>query len=144
MRATDLLTGVQRQAFEAVTGIVELFIAECHVPARRPAPEEPTALHLIGPAGTRAAADVWLHNTTDAAHGAIVLRITALTGHDGTTIDTAAAAFDPPELIAGPGAGVSARLTIDVPPEAAGTYHGHVLAGGPAGASLPVRLVVAP
>jgi hypothetical protein len=86
---------------------------------------------------------VWVHNTTDVPVSGAALRITDLTAADGARIAAAAAAFSPGALDVPAAESRRARLSVAVPrSSASGTYHGHVLVAGLAGASLPVRLAV--
>jgi hypothetical protein len=102
-------------------------------------------IELSAPPGAEAEGCVWIHNSTGGPVRGVTLRMTGLTAHDGAAVAATAGTFAPPELDVPAGASGSSRLSVRIPATAsAGIYHGHVLAAGLAGVSLPVRLVVEP
>jgi hypothetical protein len=102
-------------------------------------------VELAGAPGTDARAPVWIHNSTDEPVNGLALRMTGLTADDGAAIDASTGTFSPSKLDVPAGASGCSQLAVGIPPTAApGTYHGHVLATGLAGASLYLRLDVRP
>lgn len=118
---------------------------ELYADALRDGSGADAAVALAGAPGTVAAAPVWMHNATDAPVGAVALRMTDLTAHDGATIGASAASFAPELLEVEPAASAASTISVGIPAAAAGgAYFGHVLAKGLPGARLPVCLVVEP
>jgi hypothetical protein len=98
---------------------------------------------LRGAPGEPAVATVWAHNTDGAPAETGALRMTALVGPGGMSVDGSAASFAPRALSLDAGQSASAALTVAVPAGLApGTYDGHVLAAGLPNVAVPVRLVV--
>src|SRR5262245_20861949 len=100
----------------------------------------------LGPvkAGHPASVRAWVHVLDGPPGPPARLSATALTAHDGSTIEAGAASFEPPmldsfnlrsshELV------VSVAVPADTPP---GAYHGHILAAGLPEVSLAIRLEV--
>jgi hypothetical protein len=139
-RALDLYSDLVRRSFEGYADLVEQSLRARGVRLHG-TDTSPGELTMRAPAGTTAAATVWLHNTTDEPASA-VLRLTVLTAHDGPTMPGTAGRFDPAEARIAPGASVAARLAVDLEGVTAGVYRGHVLAEGLPEAALPLRLVV--
>jgi hypothetical protein len=100
----------------------------------------------LGPvkAGQRASGRAWLHTLDGPPGPPARLSATALTAHDGATIEARAASFKPPLLESfDPRSSHELTVSIEVPPGTRpGAYHGHVLASGLPEVSLPVRLEV--
>jgi hypothetical protein len=140
-RALDLYTDLVRRSFESYADLMEQTLRARGVQLN--ATEEPRTDPLLircARAG-RAAVTVWLHNTTTRP-SSTVLRLTALTAHDGQVVPECAGSFTPVELSVGPGVSTSARLTLAPGDAAPGLYRGHVLAHGLPDTALPVRLLV--
>jgi hypothetical protein len=120
--------------------------AEASVAEREGATREDQPLRL-GPvkAGDPASGRAWVHILDGPPGPPARLRATALTAHDGGTIDAQAATFEPPmldsfDLRSSHELGVTVTVPAGTPP---GIYHGHVLAAGLPEISLAVRLEVA-
>jgi hypothetical protein len=101
----------------------------------------------LGPVqgGHPASGRAWLHILDGPPGPPARLTATALTAHDGATIEARAASFEPPmldsfELRSSHELLVTIAVPKGTPP---GAYHGHVLATGLPEVSLPVRLEVA-
>ncbi len=98
---------------------------------------------LRGAPGAPAHATVWAHNVDGTSADVGALRMTALVGPGGRSVDGAAASFAPPALTLAAHQSASAALTVAIPPGLApGTYDGHVVAAGLPNVAVPVRLVV--
>jgi hypothetical protein len=139
-RALDLYSDLVRRSFEGYADLVEQSLRARGV--RLHADDDGQAeLTLQGAAGARAAATVWLHNTTERPASA-VLHLTDLTAHDGRVTPGPSASFEPAAARIAPGASVAARLALPLDGVAPGLYRGHVLADGLPDAALPVRLLV--
>jgi hypothetical protein len=137
-RAIDLYADLFRETFELYADVVELGVLD-----RGPVSANGSPVALTGAPGDEAAAQVWIHNTTDSPLEAIALRVTDLAAHDGATVHGGLAAFAPARLDVAAGASASTMLALEVPERtAAGAYHGLVLASGLPAASVPVLLVV--
>jgi hypothetical protein len=139
-RALDLYSELVRRSFEGYADLVEQRLRDRGVGLHGTGPG-PGELTVQGPSGATAAGTVWLHNTTDEPASA-VLRLTALTAHDGPTVPGTAGRFDPAETRIAPGASMSTRLAVGLAGVSPGVYRGHVLAEGLPEAALPLRLVV--
>jgi hypothetical protein len=134
-RTLELYADLFQRTFEAYADLIDGVL--------RPGGANGVAVALSGAPGDEAAAEVWLHNATDARVAAGALRVTDLTAPGGATIDAALASFSPAALDVAPAASGSSWLAVRIPASAAaGAYHGHVLASDLPGASVPVCLVV--
>jgi hypothetical protein len=119
--------------------------AEAGVAEREAAKREDPPLRL-GPvkAGHSAAGRAWIHILDGPPAPRARLRATALTAHDGGTIEAQAARFEPPildsfDLRSSHELGVTVAVPEETRP---GIYHGHILAMGLPEVSLAVRLEV--
>jgi hypothetical protein len=101
----------------------------------------------LGPvkAGRPASGRAWLHILDGPPGPPARLSATAFTAHDGATIETRAASFEPPMLDSFDlRSSHEVVVTVAVPPGTRpGAYHGHILAVGLPEVSLAVRLEVA-
>ena len=101
----------------------------------------------LGPvkAGQPASGRAWVHILDGPPGPPARLSATALTAHDGATIEARAASFEPPMLDSFDlRSSRELLVTVAVPAgDIAGAYHGHILATGMPEVSLPVRLEVA-
>jgi hypothetical protein len=140
-RALDLYTDLVRRSFESYAELMEQTLRARGVQVHAAEDGQAALLTMQGAAGARAAATVWLHNTTDRPAAAI-LRLTGLTAHNGLVVPAAAGRFQPTSVRLAPGASVSVRLALALDDVTAGVYRGHVLADGLPDAALPVRLLV--
>jgi hypothetical protein len=141
-RAIDLYADLFRETFLLYADVVELAVrgggATLTASGAAGVP-----LALSGLPGREAAAEVWIHNATEAPLSDIALRVTDLAAHDGAKLAGTLATFSPAAFDVPARASASATLALAVPhAAAAGAYHGHVLAAGLPAASVPVRLVV--
>jgi hypothetical protein len=74
---------------------------------------------------------LWIHNTTDADSGELILRPTAMLDGDGRVLDAQVDIDDAPNVRVAAGASHAVTLTVSPAPDAApGRYHGMVLVGG--------------
>jgi hypothetical protein len=119
--------------------------AEAAVAEREVAKREDPPLRL-GPvkAGHSASGRAWVHILDGPPAPRARLRATALTAHDGATIEAKAASFEPPmldsfDLRSSHELGVAVAVPDGTRP---GIYHGHILAVGLPEVSLAVRLEV--
>lgn len=119
--------------------------AEAGVAEREAAAGEDRPLR-VGPvkAGHRASGRAWVHILDGPPGPPARLSATALTAHDGGTIEARAASFEPPmldsfDLRSSHELLVTVAVPARTPP---GTYHGHILAVGLPEVSLALRLEV--
>jgi hypothetical protein len=119
--------------------------AEAGVAEREAAKREDQPLRL-GPvkAGHSASSRAWVHILDGPPGPPARLSATALTAHDGGTIEAQAASFEPPmldsfDLRSSHELGVTVAVPAGTRP---GIYHGHVLAAGLPEVSLALRLEV--
>lgn len=119
--------------------------AEAGVAEREGAEREDQPLRL-GPvqAGQSASGRAWVHILDGPPGPPARLSATALTAHDGGTIEAYATSFDPPmldsfDLRSSHELGVAVAVPAGTSP---GIYHGHILAVGLPEVSLAVRLEV--
>jgi hypothetical protein len=100
----------------------------------------------LGPAGAgeEATASAWLHVLDGPPASPARLHATTLTAHDGATIESGAASFEPPLLESFDlRSSEEIEVTVAVPGDAQpGTYRGHVLAAGLPEVALPLVLEV--
>jgi len=143
-RALDLYGELIRRSFEGYADMMErgLRVAGLRLGAEGSDGDAPLTLHADRP-GVLAVGTVWIHNTT-AEPASVELRLTDLTAHDGTVVQSGSGTFVPQGVTATPGNPASARLEILLGGVAPGVYHGHVMARGLPDEALPVRLVIAP
>jgi len=96
------------------------------------------------PAGGEATGSVWVHNTTDQPAPDLTLRRGDLIGPATAAIPSAAVALAPAGPVTVPaGASAAIRITVAVPPAAAGgTYRGLLVLSDPPGGVVALRLVV--
>jgi hypothetical protein len=114
--------------------------------AEREAVERKDPPLRLGPvkAGHSASGRAWVHILDGPPAPRARLRATALTAHDGGTIEAQAASFEPPmldsfDLRSSHELGVAVAVPHGTRP---GIYHGHILAAGLPEVSLDVRLEV--
>ena len=121
--------------------------AEAGVAAREaPAAHAVDQQLRLGPvkAGDPASGRAWLHILDGPPGPPAGLSATALTAHDGSTIEARAASFEPPTLDSfDVRSSHELLVTIAVPTGTSpGAYHGHILATGLPEVGLAVRLEV--
>jgi hypothetical protein len=96
-------------------------------------------------AGESASGAVWIHNGSDQPVTDLELRLTTLSGADGTDLRPVCAAFTPRPGRVPSRSSAATVLSVLVPGETRpGVYSGQIVADALPGARVPLRLVVQP
>ena len=140
-RTVDLYVELFQRTFESYVEMMELALRRRGVSVT--GSTDPRAVDLVlEPAddASNVHGKLFVHNFSGAASGAVTIRISDLTAHDGSMIAASSVDVEPPRLDKmADGTTAQFDIRIDVAGAPPGTYHGHAFAGD---GVLPVRVRV--
>ncbi len=102
----------------------------------------PERIFLTGPAGGRCRGELWIHNVAGGERSSPVIRASALTSGVGGEIAASHVRIEADPAPLHGGASRRATVVVDVPADAAGVYHGHILSDASPDSVILLRLTV--